>query len=87
MSLYITKDDIIIAKNYLTEKELNVLQNNRRPILEDNGTVTHQQAREKAENEYTLYRRREMQKLESDYDRAIRQLTLFGNTNRITGEE
>ena len=118
---YITKDDIVIAKNYLTEKELNVLnllvsqffdyaelqameqhpmtmqewideldrvlQNNRRPILEDNGTVTHQQAREKAENEYTLYRRREMQKLESDYDRAIRQLTLFGNTNRITGEE
>ena len=112
---YITKDDVVIAKNYLTEKELNVLNllvsqffdyaelqameqhpmtmqewineldrvlhNNRRPILEDNGSVTHQQALEKAETEYTIYRKREMQQLESDYDRAVRQLSLFGNPN------
>ena len=118
---YITKDDVVIAKNYLTEKELNVLNllvsqffdyaelqameqhpmtmqewineldrvlhNNRRPILEDNGSVTHQQALEKAETEYTIYRKREMQQLESDYDRAVRQLSLFGNPNQLTGEQ
>ncbi len=118
---YITKDDIIIAKNYLNEKELSVLnllvsqffdyaelqameahpmtmqewideldrvlQNNRRPLLTDKGSVSHQQALEKAENEYTLYRKREMQQLESDYDRAVRQLSLFSGTNQLTGKE
>lgn len=112
---YITKDDVVIAKNYLTEVELQrlnllvsqffdyaelqameahpmtmqewvneldrVLQNNRRPVLTGNGSVSHQQALEKAEHEYTVYRQREMKQLESDYDRAIRQLSLFNQTN------
>ena len=79
---YITKDDITIAKNYLTEIELQrlnllvsqffdyaelqameqhpmtmqewideldrVLSNNRRPLLEGSGSISHQQAQEKA---------------------------------------
>ncbi len=116
---YITKDDITIAKNYLTEIELQrlnllvsqffdyaelqameqhpmtmqewideldrVLSNNRRPLLEGSGC--HQQAQEKAVHEYTIYRQREMNQLESDYDRAIRQLSLFsGSTEQLSGE-
>ena len=117
---YITKDDIIIAKNYLTEIELQrlnllvsqffdyaelqameqhpmtmqewieeldrVLSNNRRPLLEGSGSISHQQAQEKAEHEYAVYRQRELNQLESDYDRAIRQLSLFGSTNGLLGE-
>ena len=119
---YITKDDVIIAKNYLNEKELTVLNllvsqffdyaelqameqhpmtmqewideldrvlsNNRRPLLTGTGSISHQQAQEKAEHEYTIYRQREMNQLESDYDRAVRQLSLFsGSTNGLLGEE
>lgn len=118
---YITKDDVIIAKNYLNEKELTVLNllvsqffdyaelqameqhpmtmqewideldrvlsNNRRPLLEGSGSISHQQAQEKAEHEYTIYRQREMNLLESDYDRAIRQLSLFSSTNSLLGED
>ena len=118
---YITKDDVIIAKNYLTEIELQrlnllvsqffdyaelqameqhpmtmqewideldrVLSNNRRPLLEGSGSISHQQAQEKAVHEYTIYRQREMNQLESDYDRAIRQLSLFsGSTEQLSGE-
>ena len=42
--------------------------------------------KEKAEHEYTIYRQREMNQLESDYDRAVRQLSLFGSTNGLSGE-
>ena len=118
---YITKDDVIIAKNYLNEKELTVLNllvsqffdyaelqameqhpmtmqewideldrvlsNNRRPLLTGTGSISHQQAQEKAEHEYTIYRQREMNQLESDYDRAVRQLSLFGSTNSLLGED
>ena len=118
---YITKDDVTIAKNYLTEIELQrlnllvsqffdyaelqameqhpmtmqewideldrVLSNNRRPLLTGTGSISHQQAQEKAEHEYTIYRQREMNQLESDYDRAIRQLSLFsGSTEQLSGE-
>lgn len=118
---YITKDDVTIAKNYLTEIELQrlnllvsqffdyaelqameqhpmtmqewideldrVLSNNRRPLLEGTSSISHQQAQEKAEHEYTIYRQREMNQLESDYDRAIRQLSLFsGSTEQLSGE-
>ena len=118
---YITKEDVTIAKNYLTEIELQrlnllvsqffdyaelqameqhpmtmqewideldrVLSNNRRPLLEGSGSISHQQAQEKAVHEYTIYRQREMNQLESDYDRAIRQLSLFsGSTEQLSGE-
>ena len=65
-----------------------VLSNNRRPLLTGTGSISHQQAQEKAEHEYTIYRQREMNQLESDYDRAVRQLSLFsGSTNGLLGEE
>lgn len=106
---YPTKSDVSIAKNYLSEKELTVLnllvaqfldfaelqaleehtmtmaqwiaeldrqlQGNRRELLTHKGHVSKQQAIEKAEKEFETYRVREMQQLESDFDRSVKQLT------------
>lgn len=105
---YITKSDVGIAKNYLTEKELTILNllvsqfldfaelqaleenpmtmaqwiaeldrqllSNRRELLTDKGKVSRKQAIEKAEQVFETYRRREMQQLESDFDRAVKAL-------------
>lgn len=105
---YVTKDDVKIAKNYLSEIELqrlnllvsqfldfaelkaldqismamqdwiNTLDNqivaNRRKILEGKGNISHKQAIEKAEKEFEIYRQREMRQLESDFDKAIKQI-------------
>lgn len=106
---YITKNDVGIAKNYLTERELQVLnllvsqfldfaelqaleehamsmadwnaeldrqlQSNRRKLLTGKGNASHKEAVEKAEKEFELYRAAEMRELESDFDRAVKQLT------------
>lgn len=106
---YVTKDDVKIAKNYLTEtelKRLNLLVSQfldyaefqameqnpmtmsdwisaldaqivslKRNLLEGSGRISHQEALEKAEHEFKIYREREMKLLESDYDR------LFGLLN------
>ena len=105
---YVTRDDVKIAKNYLTELELQrlnlltsqfldyaefqALEQNpmtmadwimalddqilrlRKNILEGYGTVSHQEAIEKAEREFEIYREREMRLLESDFDKAVKQL-------------
>jgi hypothetical protein len=36
--------------------------------------ISHQQAVEKAEKEFEIYRQREMRQLESDFDRAVKKL-------------
>ena len=103
---YVTRDDVKIAKNYLTELELQrlnlltsqfldyaefqALEQNpmtmadwvaalddqilrlRKNILEGTGTVSHQEALEKAEREFEIYRDREMRLLESDFDKAVK---------------
>ena len=105
---YVTRDDVKIAKNYLTELELQrlnlltsqfldyaefqALEQNpmtmadwiaalddqilrlRKNILEGTGTVSHQEAIEKAEREFEIYREREMRLLESDFDKAVKRL-------------
>jgi hypothetical protein len=105
---YVTRDDVKIAKNYLSELELQrlnlltsqfldyaefqALEQNpmtmadwivalddqilrlRKNILEGNGTVSHQEAIEKAEREFEIYREREMHQLESDFDKAVKRL-------------
>ena len=112
---YVTRDDVKIAKNYLTELELQrlnlltsqfldyaefqALEQNpmtmadwvaalddqilrlRKNILEGSGTVSHQEAIEKAEREFEIYREREMRMLESDFDKAIKAL-LENNDNQ-----
>lgn len=105
---YITKDDVKIAKNYLSEIELqrlnllvsqfldfaefqaleqrpmqmqdwiNALDNQiislQRKLLAGKGRVSHKQAIEKAEQEFEIYRAREMRQMESDFDRAVKQI-------------
>ena len=110
---YVTREDVKIAKNYLTELELQrlnlltsqfldyaefqALEQNpmtmadwiaalddqilrlRKNILEGNGTVSHQDAIEKAEREFEIYREREMRLLESDFDKAMKRLRNLKN--------
>ena len=105
---YVTRDDVKIAKNYLTElelqrlnlitsqfldyAELQALEQNpmtmaewiaalddqllrlRKQILEGSGTISHEKAISKAEQEFQIYREREMRMLESDFDKAVRHL-------------
>ena len=112
---YVTRDDVKIAKNYLTELELQrlnlltsqfldyaefqALEQNpmtmadwitalddqilrlRKNILEGNGTVSHQEAIEKAEREFEIYREREMRLLESDFDKVVKELNHIQDNN------
>ncbi len=105
---YVTKDDVKIAKNYLTEIELqrlnllvsgfldfaefqalemnpmtmkdwiealdNQIIAHKRTVLIGKGNISHKQAIEKAEKEFAIYRKREMELLESDFDREIKKL-------------
>lgn len=113
---YITKDDVKIAKNYLSEIELqrlnllvsqfldfaelqaleqipmtmhdwiealdNQIVANKRKLLEGNGKISHKQAIEKAEEEFEIYRAREMKQLESDFDKAVKQLEQAKKNNK-----
>ena len=106
---YVTLEDVKIAKNYLSEIELqrlnllvsqfldyaelqaleqramkmtdwvveldNQIKLNRRKILEGNGKISHEEAIEKAEREVNLYRKREMEALESDFDKMVKALS------------
>jgi hypothetical protein len=105
---YITREDVRVAKNYLSELELqklNLLTEGflgyaelqaieqkpmtmkewkefldrqlrmaNKDVLTGKGTVSHQQTAEKAEKEFEVYRAREMKRLESDFDRAVKAL-------------
>ena len=53
----------------------------RKNILEDNGTISHEEAIAKAEHEFEIYREREMRLLESDFDKAVKQLMDKGDVN------
>ena len=105
---YITKEDVQIAKNYLTEPELtylnllvsqyldfaeiqalqqipmrmaewvekldNLMKLSGRQLLVGKGTISHEEAKQKAITEFEKYRKLEMLQYESDYDRAIKEL-------------
>ena len=105
---YVTKDDVKIAKNYLSEIELqrlnllvsgfldfaefqalemnpmtmkdwiealdNQIIAHKRKVLIGKGNISHKQAIEKAEKEFEIYRKREMELLESDFDKEIKKL-------------
>ena len=104
----VIKSDVSSAKNYLTEKELSILNllvsqfldfaelqaleeramtmtnwikeldrhllNNRRELLKSKGSISHKQAIEKAEKEFDIYRANQLKLMESDFDRAMKQL-------------
>jgi hypothetical protein len=114
---YITKDDVKVAKNYLSELELqklNLLTEGflgyaelqaieqkpmtmndwktfldrqlkmlNKNILTDKGKISRKQAVEKAEREFEIYREREMKQLESDFDRAVKQISNKNNMSEF----
>lgn len=105
---YITSDDVEVAKNYLSEEELNVLnlivsqyldfaelQATRQramtmqqwidkldeflkisdsSVLVGAGKIKHEQAMTKAKREFKKYRDEEMRRLESDFDKAVKEV-------------
>ena len=105
---YITSDDVKVAKNYLSEEELNILnlivsqyldfaelQAARQKamtmqqwidkldeflkisdssVLVGAGKIKHEQAVVKAKREFKKYRDEEMRRLESDFDKATKEL-------------
>lgn len=109
---YITSDDVEVAKNYLSEEELNVLnlivsqyldfaelQATRQKamtmqqwidkldeflkisdssVLVGAGKIKHEQAMVKAKREFKKYRDEEMRQLESDFDKATKELRRRG---------
>ena len=111
---YITSDDVEVAKNYLSEEELNILnlivsqyldfaelQATRQKamtmqqwidkldeflkisdssVLVGAGKIKHEQAMTKAKREFKKYRNEEMRRLESDFDRAIKELRRRGDS-------
>jgi len=104
----VIKSDVSSAKNYLTEKELSILNllvsqfldfaelqaleertmtmanwieeldrhlvSNRRELLKSKGRISHKDAIVKAEKEFDLYRANQLKLMESDFDRAMKQL-------------
>ena len=46
----------------------------KRKVLIGKGNISHKQAIEKAEKEFAIYRKREMELLESDFDKEIKRL-------------
>lgn len=109
---YITSDDVKVAKNYLSEEELNILnlivsqyldfaelQATRQKamtmqqwidkldeflkisdssVLVGAGKIKHEQAMTKAKREFKKYRDEEMRQLESDFDKATKELRRRG---------
>ena len=47
---------------------------NKRKLLGGKGNISHEEAIRKAEQEFEVYRKREMELLESDFDKAIKNL-------------
>lgn len=112
---YITEDDVKIAKNYLSEKELqrlnlmvsqfldfaelqaldekpmkmqdwvtaldNQIVMSQRKILEGKGKISHDEAMEKAEREYNLFRQKELANLKSDFDLFLEETKKLSNKN------
>ena len=46
----------------------------KRKVLIGKGNVSHKQAIEEAEKEFEIYRKREMDMLESDFDKEVKRL-------------
>ena len=110
---YITEDDVKIAKNYLSEKELqrlnlmvsqfldfaelqaldeipmkmqdwvaaldNQIVSSQRKILEGKGKISHEEAMEKASQEYNLFRKKELANLKSDFDLFLEETKKLSN--------
>ena len=59
--------------DWIDELDNQIVQNKRK-LLEGKGKISHQEAIEKAEKEFEIYRDREMKQLESDFDKMVKML-------------
>lgn len=67
------EENPMTMQNWIEELDAEIV-NSQRALLEGKGNVSHKQAIAKAEEEFEAYRAREMKELESDFDRAVKQL-------------
>ena len=58
-----------------------ILSADNRPLLKNAGSISHEQAMQKATREFEEYRRKEMLQYESDFDRAVSELTAKNYSN------
>jgi hypothetical protein len=75
--LQAVEEHAMTMANWLAELDRQ-LSGNRRELLANKGSVSHKQAVEKAEKEFETYRTREMKRMESDFDRAVKALGADG---------
>lgn len=61
--------------DWINELDNQIIQNKRK-LLEGKGKISHQEAIEKAEKEFEIYRDREMRQLESDFDKMVKMLNM-----------
>jgi hypothetical protein len=54
-------------------------------VLQGTGRISHKQAIKKAEKEFEIYREREMKQLESDFDRAVKELARLNPPHKENG--
>lgn len=59
--------------DWIDELDNQIVQNKRK-LLEGKGRISHQEAIEKAEKEFEIYRDSEMKQLESDFDKMVKML-------------
>ena len=60
------------VKRDIAHYNLDMIIAHKRKVLIGKGNISHQQAIEKAEKEFEIYRKREMEMLESDFDKEIK---------------
>ena len=80
-------EDLIERENVFTMEEFEqsvnaFLEFRQYKILKDNGKISHQQALDKAHNEYEIYNK--TQPIESDFDRAIKDLISNGSGGTVS---
>ena len=69
-------------KDWINELDNQIIMNKKK-LLQGNGKVSHEEAIEKAEKEYEIYRKREMKRFVSDYDN----FKLLDNKTKNKGKE
>ena len=64
---------IMKMEDWVTELDNHIMLN-RKKLLQSKGKISHQEAIEKAEKEFKIYREREMKELQSDFDLLMKSL-------------
>ena len=65
------EDDILMSMQDWVDQTNQFLMNNRRKVLEGKGRVSHDEAIEKANKEYKVFRVKQDQEYVSEFDREV----------------